>query len=78
MAQRLHGAARSLETTACTIERIGIELGYASDTALRDTIKRYTGRRAGQLRDAGAVDQVVRALDDRLRRETRQPSLRLP
>lgn len=29
-----------LETTACPIERIAIDLGYASDTALRNTIKR--------------------------------------
>ncbi len=74
---RLAMVAYMLETTGCTIERIGIELGYASDTALRNTIKRYTGRRAGQLRDAGAVDQVVHAFDERARREACQPTLHL-
>lgn len=76
---RLAMVAYMLETTACTIERIGIELGYASDTALRNTIKRYTGQRAGQIRDAGsgAVDQVIRALEERARREVRSATLRL-
>ncbi|HEY2163330.1 MAG TPA: hypothetical protein VGH04_05035, partial [Gemmatimonadaceae bacterium] len=54
-----------LETTACTIERIAIELGYASDTTLRSTIKRYTGQRAGKIRNACGVDAVVSALDVR-------------
>ena len=66
-----------LETTGCTIERIGIELGYASDTALRNTIKRYTGQRAGQIRDAGGVDTVDSALEARSRRPACPPALRL-
>jgi AraC-like DNA-binding protein len=74
---RLAMVAYMLETTACTIERIAIELGYASDTALRNTIKRYTGRRAGEIRDAGGVEPVIRALDERLRRGTDPPALRL-
>ncbi len=74
---RLAMVAYMLETTGCTIERIGIELGYASDTALRNTIKRYTGQRAGQIRDAGAVEQVIRALEERSRRPARPPALRL-
>ena len=64
---RLAMVAYMLETTACTIERIAIELGYASDTALRNTIKRYTGQRAGQIRNAGGVDAVVFALEARAR-----------
>ena len=74
---RLAMVAYMLETTGCTIERIGIELGYASDTALRNTIKRYTGQRAGQIRDAGAVEQVIRALEERSRRPARPTALRL-
>jgi AraC-like DNA-binding protein len=65
---RLAMVAYMLETTACTIERIAIELGYASDTALRNTIKRYTGQRAGQIRNAGGIDAVVAALEARARR----------
>jgi AraC-like DNA-binding protein len=62
---RLAMVAYMLETTASTIERIAIELGYASDTALRNTIKRYTGQRAGQIRKGGGVDAVVAALSRR-------------
>lgn len=69
--------AYMLETTACTIERIAIELGYASDTALRNTIKRYTGPRAGQIRNAGGVDAVVSALEARARRGDDKSRLRL-
>lgn len=65
---RLAMVAYMLETTPCTIERIAIELGYASDTALRNTIKRYTGQRAGEIRAAGGVDPVIQALEARLRR----------
>ncbi len=65
---RLAMVAYMLETTACTIERIAIELGYASDTSLRNTIKRYTGQRAGQIRNAGGIDAVVAALEARARR----------
>jgi AraC-like DNA-binding protein len=64
---RLAMVAYLLETTACTIERIALELGYASDTALRNTVKRYTGQRAGQIRNVGGVDAVVSALESRAR-----------
>lgn len=66
-----------LETTGCTIERIAIDLGYASDTALRNTIKRYTGQRASQIRDAGGVGQIIRALEDRIRRGNATTGLHL-
>ena len=65
---RLTMVAYMLETTPCTVERIAIELGYASDTALRNTIKRYTGRRAGEIRAAGGVEPVIQALGARVRR----------
>jgi len=74
---RLAMVAYLLETTACTIERIAIELGYASDTALRNTIKRYTGQRAGQIRNAGGVDAVISALEARARRGGECTPLRL-
>jgi AraC-like DNA-binding protein len=74
---RLAMVAYMLETTGCTIERIAIDLGYASDTALRNTIKRYTGQRASQIRDAGGVAQVIRALEDRIRRGVDTAKLRL-
>jgi len=64
-------------TRSCTIERIAIELGYASDTALRNTIKRYTGQRAGQIRNAGGVDAVVAALEARALRGGDNTRLRL-
>jgi len=74
---RLAMVAYLLETTACTIERIAMDLGYASDTALRNTVKRYTGRRAGEIRNAGGVDSVIRALDERVRRGADAARLRL-
>ena len=74
---RLAMVAYLLETTACTIERIAIDLGFASDTALRNTIKRYTGQRAGQIRDAGGVEAVIAALGERARRGTESMRLRL-
>lgn len=64
---RLAMVAYLLETTPCTVERIALELGYASDTALRNTIKRYTGQRAGEIRSAGGVERVIQALEDRVR-----------
>ena len=74
---RLAMVAYILETTTCTIERIAIELGYASDTTLRNTVKRYTGQRAGQIRDSGAVQAVVEALEDRALRGSRSARLHL-
>src|SRR5262249_18558138 len=74
---RLAMVAYLLETTACTIERIAIELGYASDTALRNTVKRYTGQRAGEIRDGGAVLAVTAALEARARRGAGAARLRL-
>jgi AraC-like DNA-binding protein len=74
---RLAMVAYMLETTACTIERIAIDLGYASDTALRNAIKRYTGKRAGEIRSAGGVDAVVSALQSRVRRGGAMAPLRL-
>ncbi len=59
---RLLLVAYHLDNTGCTIETIGIELGYPSANTLRNTIKRYTGLTASELRHRGAVDAVVAAL----------------
>lgn len=48
-----------LENTGCTVETIALDLAYPSDTTLRNTIKRYTGRRAQEVRDRGGLDLVV-------------------
>jgi AraC-like DNA-binding protein len=55
-----------LETTGCTVEAIALELSFPSDTALRNAIKRYTGRRATELRQAGGLSAVLDALAHRL------------
>ena len=54
---RLLLAAQYLATTTRTVERIALQLDFASDTALRNMIKRYTGLRAKDLRhgDGAAV-----------------------
>jgi AraC-like DNA-binding protein len=64
---RLALVAYHLENTGCTIETIAIELGYPSDTALRNAMKRYTGLRAGEIRERGGVLRVVDAFRRRLR-----------
>lgn len=74
---RLAMVAYLLETTSCTVERIAIELGYASDTSLRNTMKRYTGQRAGEIRAAGGVERVIQALEERVRGGSSDRTLRL-
>jgi methylphosphotriester-DNA--protein-cysteine methyltransferase len=56
-----------LDNTGCTIETIAAELSFASDTALRNTIKRYVGRRATEIRQTGAFHAVVVAFSERIR-----------
>lgn len=56
---RLALVAFHLESTGCTVERIALDLAYPSDTTLRNTIKRYTGWRAQEVRDGGGLDLVV-------------------
>jgi len=71
---RLALVAYLLQTTGCTIETIAIELSFASDTALRNVMKRYTGQRASDVRRNGGLQCVIDALAQRLRRrhETRR------
>jgi hypothetical protein len=69
--------AHLLETTGCTIETIANELAFPSDTALRNTMKRYTGRRAGDIRCAGGMACVIAALVERLHEEVPTRELHL-
>lgn len=55
-----------LERTGCTVETIALDLAYPSDTTLRNTIKRYTGRRAQEVRDGGGLDLVIDAFARRI------------
>jgi AraC-like DNA-binding protein len=52
-------AAHYLATTTRTVERIALQLDFASDTALRNMIKRYTGLRAQELRYGGGASVVI-------------------
>lgn len=63
---RLALVAYHLENTACTVETIALELGYPSDTTLRNTIKRYTGLRANDVRRRGGLRCVLEAMQRRL------------
>ena len=56
---RLLLAAHYLATTTRTVERIALQLDFASDTALRNMIKRYTGLRAQDLRHGDGASVVL-------------------
>jgi len=56
-----------LDNTGCTIETIAADLSFASDTALRNTIKRYVGQRATEIRKTGALHAVIVAFAERIR-----------
>lgn len=74
---RLALVAYYLESTGCTIESIALDMGYPSDTALRNAMKRYTGMRAGEVRARGGVGCVVAALAERTRPSRRVVGLHL-
>jgi AraC-like DNA-binding protein len=74
---RLALVAHLLETTGCTIETIANDLGFPSDTALRNAMKRYTGRRAGEIRSSGGVACVLSALAERIHEEVPTRDLHL-
>jgi AraC-like DNA-binding protein len=63
---RLALVAYHLENTGCTVETIALELSYPSDTTLRNTVKRYTGLRASEIRTSGGVNCVLEALRRRV------------
>jgi len=64
---RIALAGYLLETTGCTVESLSLELGFPSPTALRNAVKRYTGRRATDVRDAGGLAVVIACMRARLR-----------
>jgi len=74
---RLALVAHLLETTGCTIETIANDLAFASDTALRNTVKRYTGLRATEIRSSGGLASVLSALVERLHEGTPTRDLHL-
>ena len=55
-----------LERSGATVESIAVTQGFASHTALRNLIKRYTGRTATDIRQGGGLEDVVSALRRRL------------
>jgi AraC-like DNA-binding protein len=63
---RLALVAHHLANTGCTVETIAVELAYPSPTALRNTIKRYTGMTASELRRRDPSACVLGALKKRL------------
>jgi AraC-like DNA-binding protein len=64
---RLFLTAYLLGTTGRTVEWIALELDFASDTALRNMMKRYTGYSASEVRRRGGLACVVDAFRRRLR-----------
>ncbi|MDE3171456.1 MAG: AraC family transcriptional regulator [Gemmatimonadota bacterium] len=63
---RLMVAAQLLTATGQTVEWVALELEFPSDTALRNSMKRYTGLRATDVRRQGGVRVVVQAFQRRL------------
>lgn len=59
---RLVVVGELLATTPRTLESIALELDFASDTALRNMIKRYTGVRATDIRTGGGLSCVLRIM----------------
>jgi AraC-like DNA-binding protein len=55
-----------LETTGCTVERIAGELAYPSVTALRNSIRRYTGLSATAIRAGAGLSVIVDAIGRRI------------
>jgi len=64
---RLLLTAFLLGTTSRTVEAIALELEFASDTALRNMMKRYTGLSASEVRRQGGLPCVVESFRNRLR-----------
>jgi AraC-like DNA-binding protein len=63
---RLALVGHALGTTGCTVETIAQELGFTSDTSLRNTIKRYMRMRATDVRANGGLQCVLDALRRRI------------
>jgi AraC-like DNA-binding protein len=63
---RLSLVAYVLSQTGRTVESLANEFEFASPTALRNVIKRYSGLRASDIRASGGVECVIRALRARV------------
>lgn len=63
---RLALFAHLMSRSGRTIESIADDLEFASPTALRNMMKRYTGLTAGEVRAAGGLACVIASLDSRL------------
>ena len=63
---RLCVVGHLLERTGATVETIALNLEYPSHTALRNRMKRYTGMKATEVRQAGGLAAVVEAFARRL------------
>jgi len=57
---RLIIAAHLLESRGGAVERVALALEYPSATALRNTLRRYAGRRPAELREGG-MDRIIDA-----------------
>jgi AraC-like DNA-binding protein len=65
---RLALVGHLLATTRRTIQAIALDLEFASDTALRNMFKRYTGLRASEVRARGGAGCVLDALQTAIAR----------
>ncbi len=63
---RLGLVAHMLSQSGRTVESLANEYEFASPTALRNVLKRYSGLRASDIRGSGGVECIVRALEDKL------------
>jgi AraC-like DNA-binding protein len=59
---RLALVGHHLVNSGCTVETISVDMGFPSDNALRNTLKRYTGLTATGIKRAGGAEAVVAAL----------------
>ena len=59
---RLAVAGELIATSCRSIESVALQLGFPSDTSLRNMMKRYTGMRASEVRERGGARCVVVAL----------------
>src|SRR5581483_2431497 len=59
---RLFVAARLLEDLHRPVGRVALHLGFASGSALRGMLKRYTGLTPGEVRCGGGLDRVIDAM----------------
>ena len=72
---RLSVVAYLLKHTGATVESIALTQGFASHTALRNLIKRYTGRTATEIRQGSGLVDVLAALNHRLAEQANSPAL---